>query len=288
MAQRDDGLDERLRETARRCRSALLRAVHGAGSGHPGGSLSATDLLTPLYFSEMRHDPTRPDWPARDRLVLCKGHAAPALYAVLAEAGYFPAHELSKLRQAGALLEGHPHRTIPGVDMTTGSLGQGLSAAAGMALGARRSAEPYRVYAIMGDGEQAEGQVWEAAMFSAHHGLDNLVGIIDYNKLQSDDFNRNIMGLEPLADKWRAFGWEVLELDGNDILAIRAAFTYARGVQDRPTLLLAHTIKGRGVSFMEGDPAWHGSRAPTEHELATALMELDADGSSSRSGGGTL
>ena len=265
---------EDLPEIAARVRRATLESIHAAGSGHPGGSLSAAELLVALYFGEMRHGPAHGAEVDRDRFVLCKGHACPALYAVLAEAGYFSPDELGRLRKLGALLEGHPHIRIPGIDMTTGSLGQGLSTAAGMALGARLGGWGFRVYALLGDGELAEGQVWEAALFAAHYALDNLVAIIDYNKLQSDDYNRRIMGLEPLLDKWRAFGWESVELDGHDFGAIGRALQRARETRGRPSLLLAHTTKGKGVSFMEGVPAWHGSRAPNEVELALALREL--------------
>lgn len=263
-------------EIAQRVRRALLQSIVDAGSGHPGGSLSAADILVALYFAEMNHEPAQPEAPGRDRFVLCKGHAYPALYAVLAEAGYFPRAELSRLRHLGALLEGHPHVTIPGVDMTTGSLGQGLSAAAGMALGARLAGRSFRAYALLGDGELAEGQVWEAALFAAHHRLANLTAIIDYNKLQSDDYNRVIMGLEPLLDKWRAFGWHAEELDGHDFVALRGALEAARAERERPSLLLAHTVKGKGVSFMEGVPSWHGSCVPSGEELAVALAELSS------------
>ena len=264
-------------QLAERVRRATLRSIHAAGSGHSGGCLSATDLLVSLYFGEMHHAPADPKGPERDRFVLCKGHACPALYAVLAEAGYFPKEELRYLRKVGALLEGHPHLRIPGVDMTTGSLGQGLSTAAGMALGARLGGWGYRAYALLGDGELDEGQVWEAAMAAAHYQLDNLLAIVDYNKLQSDDFNHRIMGLEPILEKWRAFGWKAIELDGHDFTAIRGALQHARETHGRPTLLLAHTTKGKGVSFMEDVPAWHGSRAPTDEELETALAELGAN-----------
>jgi transketolase len=259
-----------------RCKS--VRMIYQASSGHAGGSLSAADVVAALYFSEMNIDPARPDWPDRDRMVLSKGHAAPVLYAALAKRGYFPVEELATLRQIGGRLQGHPDmRKTPGVDATTGSLGQGISIAVGMAIGARVAKRPYRVYALMGCGEQQEGQVWEAAMSAAHYRLDNLVGIIDYNTLQIDGCNADVMEIAPLAEKWKAFGWEVLEIDGHDTQAILDAFVRAREVKGRPTAIVARTVKGRGVSFMENEVKWHSGMVTAEH-YELAMMELGCEG----------
>lgn len=266
---------EAIRDKARELRKDILEMNHAAGSGHPGGSLSAADIVACLFFGVMRLDPENPDWEDRDRFVLSKGHACPVLYAALAEKGFFSKEEYKTLRCAGGMLQGHPDRLkTPGVEFNSGSLGQGFSAAIGMALGARHTGKNFRVYALLGDGELNEGQVWEGFMFAAHHGLDNLTAIIDYNKLQSDDHNSNIMGLEPLADKLRAFNWEVLEVDGHDTGEILGALDTARSTRERPTMIIAHTVKGKGVSFMEGNPKWHGSLAPTDSELETALREI--------------
>ncbi len=245
-----------------------------AGSGHPGGSLSAVEVLVALYFRVMRHRPQEPRWPERDRFILSKGHAAPALYAVLAEAGYFPGKELLTLRQLGSRLQGHPDMTkTPGVEMSAGSVGMGLSFAIGTALAARLDGKPYRTYVLLGDGECDEGQVWEAAMFAAHHKVDNLTAIVDRNEIQLTTWTRQVMGLEPLADKWRAFGWQVMEIDGHDLSAVLAALREAQGVKGKPTVIISHTVKGKGVSFMENNPAFHG-KAPSPQQVEQALKEL--------------
>ncbi len=263
-----------LTEKAREIRRHIVRMVAEAGSGHPGGSLSAADIVTALYFNQMRLDPVRPDWPDRDRFVLSKGHAAPVLYAALAERGYFPVAELSTLRKLGSRLQGHPDmRKLPGVEMSTGSLGQGLSAANGMALAARLDGRDYRVYALLGDGECQEGQVWEAAMAAAHYALENLTAIVDFNGLQIDGPVSEVMSTEPLPDKWRAFGWHVLEIDGHDFGQILPALEKARSAGGRPTAIVARTVKGKGVSFMEHGVDWHGV-APKGDQVAQALAEL--------------
>jgi transketolase len=271
--------DARLESIARECRVQIIRMLAHAGSGHPGGSLSVIDLLVSLFFGRMRHDPKRPDWADRDRLVLSKGHAVPALYAVMAKAGYFDEAKLVTLRKLGSPLQGHPDRTaLPGVEAATGSLGQGLSIAVGEALGLRLSGSSARVYAVVGDGESQEGQVWEAAMSApklggASHPLDNLCVIVDYNRIQLDDFVARILDLEPLIEKWKAFGWSVLEIDGHDLDQIGKALDQAEAVRGTPTVIVAHTVKGKGVSFMENDPAWHG-KAPKPSEAITAIREI--------------
>ncbi len=263
-----------LEEIARRVRVHIVKSTHEAGSGHPGGSLSAADILTALYFEIMDHKPDEPDWPKRDRLVLSKGHAAPALYGVLAEAGYFPVEELMTLRKLGSRLQGHPHvRTTPGVDASTGSLGQGLSIASGMALAAKLDRESYRVFAICGDGEIQSGQIWEAAMFASHNKLDNLIVFLDRNKLQIDGSTEEVMSIEPIISKWNSFGWHVLEINGHDIDQIVDAVNRAEEVHGEPTIIVSHTIKGKGVPFMEGSLAFHG-KAANEEQLETALKAL--------------
>nr|VFJ62324.1 MAG: transketolase subunit A [Candidatus Kentron sp. DK] len=260
-----------LQEQARKIRCLTLAMIHNAGSGHPGGCLSCADLLAYLFGKKL----LRPGSPDGDRFVLSKGHAAPALYAAGAQAGLVPHGELMGFRKLNAVLQGHPHvGTTPWVATSTGSLGQGFSAAIGMALGYRHQEISSRIYAILGDGEMQEGEVWEGAMCASHHGLGNLSALVDYNKMQSDDLNANIMGLEPLADKWRAFGWHVQELDGHDFDAIAAALDAAEDVSDHPSVLIAHTIKGKGVSYMEGIPTWHGSATLRDEELERALADL--------------
>ncbi|SHF77934.1 transketolase subunit A [Caldanaerobius fijiensis DSM 17918] len=266
--------NEKLAHIATEVRRNIIKSVTAAKSGHPGGSLSATDILVTLYFEIMNIDPKNPKWEERDRFVLSKGHAAPALYAVLAERGYFPKEELMKLRQTGAMLQGHPDmKSTPGVDMTTGSLGQGLSAANGMALAAKLDKKSYRVYVMLGDGEIQEGMIWEAAMTSAHYKLDNLTAFLDYNKLQIDGTNDEVMTVEPVVDKWKAFGWNVLEIDGHNYDQIRDAVKKAKETKGKPTMIIAHTVKGKGVSFMENQVGWHGS-APNEEQMERALLEL--------------
>jgi transketolase len=263
-----------LEQIARRLRRHVIKMIAEAGSGHPGGSLSAADIITALYFKELRHDPKNPQWPDRDRFILSKGHAAPILYAALAESGYFPVSELSTLRKMGSCLQGHTDRTMtPGVEMSAGSLGQGLSFAIGTALAGRLDKRSYRVYALMGDGECDEGQVWEAAMAAPHFKVDNLIAIVDHNGLQIDGTNRQVMNLEPLADKWRSFGWHVIEINGHDFPAILGAFQEAKKIKGQPTAVIAITIKGKGVSFMENNVDFHG-RSPNPEELAKAMKEL--------------
>jgi transketolase len=263
-----------LEQMAKQLRRHVITMIATAGSGHPGGSLSAADIVTALYFKVMHHDPKNPQWPDRDRFVLSKGHAAPILYAALAECGYFPVEELSTLRKLGSRLQGHTDRTLtPGVEMSAGSLGQGLSYGIGMALAGRLDKKGYRVYVLIGDGECDEGQVWEAAMFAPHHRMDNITAIVDHNDLQLDGRVCDIMGLEPLADKWRAFNWNVLEINGHDFKEILQALKKAGEVKGKPTVIIAHTIKGKGVSFMEGNVDFHG-KAPTPQETEQALKEL--------------
>ncbi len=260
---------------AKNMRRNIVRMVGEAKSGHPGGSLSAADIVATLYFGEMRVDPAKPRDPERDRFVLCKGHAAPVLYSALAEKGYFPADELMTLRKTGSKLQGHPDmHKVPGVDMSTGSLGQGLSVANGMALAAKLDNKEYRVYALLGDGETQEGQVWEAAMLASHYKLDNLVAFVDHNGLQIDGPTREVMSPEPMADKWRAFGWSVLEIDGHDYSQILAALAKAKETKGKPTMIVAETVKGKGVSYMENQCGWHGV-APNAEQVCTAIEELD-------------
>ena len=271
--------DGKLGAIARACRVQIIRMLTHAGSGHPGGSLSVIDLLVAIAFGRLRHDPRRPDWPDRDRIVLSKGHAVPALYSVMARAGYFPEDQLITLRKLGSPLQGHPDRVaLPGIEAATGSLGQGLSLACGMALGLRMAGSPARVYCILGDGEVQEGQVWEAAMAAPKlgqpdHPLDNLTVIVDYNKIQLDDFTARILDLEPLVAKWQAFGWPVLEIDGHDLAQIDKALDQAEATRGRPTLIVAHTVKGKGVSFMENNPEWHG-KSPKPAEAVAAIREI--------------
>lgn len=263
-----------IRARANTIRRHIISMIHSAGSGHPGGSLSAADIVTTLYFREMRLDPERPDWPDRDRFVLSKGHAAPVLYAALAERGYFPVEDLMTLRKLGSPLQGHPDmKKLPGVEMSTGSLGQGLSAANGMALAAKLDDRDYRVYVLLGDGELQEGQVWEAAMAAAHYGLDNLTAFVDFNGLQIDGPVTEVMSPLPLPEKWRAFGWEVIEIDGHDVEQIIEAVAKAKNVKGRPTVVIAETVKGKGVSFMEAEVDWHGT-APKDDQKEQAIAEL--------------
>lgn len=260
---------------AMNARRMLLTMIYHAGSGHPGGSLSAVDLLVHLYFKTLRFNPEDATDPVRDRFVLSKGHAAPALYAVLAEARCLPWRDQAGFRKRGSALHGHPHvLDLPAAETSTGSLGQGFSVALGMALGLRHAQNPARVYVMLGDGELQEGQVWEAAAFAAHHRLSRLCAILDYNKMQSDDFNAAIMGLEPLCDRWRAFGWHVQEIDGHDFFAIHRGLQAFLNETTRPTIIVAHTIKGQGVSFMQGKPEWHGSLKLSESDLRRALTDL--------------
>ena len=259
-------------------RKDIITAVHSAKSGHPGGSLSAADILTYLYFEEMNIDPEKPGMPERDRFVLSKGHAAPALYSVLAERGYFDRELLKTLRHTGSILQGHPDmKHIPGVDMSAGSLGQGLSAACGMALSGKLDNASYRVYAMLGDGELQEGQIWEAAMFAGHRRLDNLTVIVDNNGLQIDGNITDVCSPYPIDKKFEAFNFNVININGHDFDEIREAFAAAENCKGMPTAIIAHTIKGRGVSFMEGQASWHG-KAPDDEQYAKAISELEKAG----------
>ncbi len=262
-----------LEAKAKQVRRLIVQMLAKAGSGHPGGSLSATDLVTALYFSVMRHDPKNPHAAGSDRFHLSKGHCCPLLYAVLAESGYFPVERLWTLRKLGSLLQGHPDRRTPGVHVASGSLGQGLSVAVGMSLAAKLDNRDYRVYCLMGDGEIQEGNVWEAAMAASHFKRDNLCAIIDHNGFQIDGKVKDVMNLQPLIAKWEAFGWHALEIDGHDMAQILSAYDAAKETKGRPSVIIAHTIKGKGVSFMENVVDFHG-RAPTTEETGTALREL--------------
>jgi transketolase len=267
---------KQLKITACNVRKGIIEGVHSAKAGHPGGSLSAADIFTYLYFQEMNIDPANPKMEDRDRFVLSKGHTAPGLYSALANRGYFPVEELKTLRQIGSRLQGHPDmKGTPGVDMSSGSLGQGISAACGMAKAAKLMNKDYRVYTLMGDGEIEEGQVWEAAMFAAHNKLDNLVVIVDNNNLQIDGAISDVMSPYPIDEKFQAFGFEVVHCDAHDFDSIAAAFNYARTVKGKPTAIVAKSVKGKGVSFMENQVGWHG-KAPNDAEYEQAMSELNA------------
>ena len=266
-----------LAEKAKQIRIDAVKAVYAAKSGHPGGALSVADILAYLYFDEMNVDPKDPKKADRDRFVLSKGHACPALYAALAEKGFFPKDVLLTFRKDGSILQGHPDmKHIPGVDMSTGSLGQGISAACGMALSGKISGEKYRVYAIVGDGEIEEGQVWEAAMFARHYKLDNLCVFIDFNGLQVDGTVENVIDPTPIDEKFKAFGWNVVVIDGHDLDQIEGAVKNAKAAKGQPTAVLAKTVKGKGVSYMENAVDWHG-KAPNDEEYAVAMKELGAE-----------
>lgn len=263
-----------LKEVARNLRRHVVEMIATAGSGHPGGSLSAADIITALYFRVLRYDPHNAQWPDRDRFILSKGHAAPILYAALAEGGYFPVEELLTLRKLDSRLQGHTDRNLtPGVEMSAGALGQGLSFSVGVALAARLDRRDYRVYVLLSDGECDEGQTWEAALSAAHFKLDNLVAIVDCNRLQLSGWTRDIMNLEPFAQKWQAFGWHTIEIDGHDLDGILAALQECQNMKAKPTVVIAHTTKGKGVSFMENNVAFHG-KPPTPEEAEKALKEL--------------
>ena len=267
-----------LQKQANEIRKGILTAVHSAKSGHPGGSLSATDIMTYLYFEEMNIQPDDPKMENRDRFVLSKGHVAPALYATLAARGFFPAEDLKTLRKVGSYLQGHPDmKGTPGVDMSSGSLGQGISVAAGMALSAKLSGETYRVYTLLGDGEIQEGQVWEAAMFAGFRKLDNLVVIVDNNNLQIDGSVAEVCSPYPIDEKFKAYNFNVINIDAHDFEQIREAFAQAREVKGQPTAIIAKSIKGKGVSFMEDQAKWHGS-APNDEQYAQAMKELEEEG----------
>ena len=263
-----------LRSKASQARKLIIKMLTKAGSGHPGGSLSSIDIIICLYFEVMRHNFKDPQWPDRDRFHLSKGHCCPALYSALSLCGYFPEEKLWTLRQMDSMLQGHPDRRTPGIEVASGSLGQGLSVALGMALAGRIDKKDYRVYCLMGDGEIQEGNVWEAGMAAAHFKLDNLCAIVDYNHFQIDGRIEEIMNLEPILNKWEAFGWHVIQCDGHNMEELLQAFKEARGVKFKPTVVIAHTVKGKGVSFMEHVVDFHG-RAPTKKEEEIALKELN-------------
>lgn len=264
-----------LQKKAAQIRMDLMRMVYEAKTGHTGSSLSETDILTVLYYSILRCNPANPGWEDRDRYIQSKGHAVEALYCILADRGYFPKEELKTFSQFGSPFIGHPNRKVPGIEMNTGALGHGLAVGVGMALSAKLDHKDYHVYVLMGDGEQAEGSVWEAAMAAANFDLDNLTGIIDRNKLQISGRTEDVMGLEPLGDKWRSFGWDVLETDGHDMAQLQEALSIPR--QDKkPRLVMAHTTKGRGVSFMEDAAHWHHG-VPTEEQYRQAMAELEKE-----------
>ena len=267
-----------LKKQANEIRKGIVTAVHSAKSGHPGGSLSAADIMTYLYFEEMNIDPKNPKMDNRDRFVLSKGHVAPALYSTLAHRGYFPVEDLTTLRKVGSYLQGHPDmKGTPGVDMSSGSLGQGISVAAGMALSAKLSGDDYRVYTLLGDGEIQEGQVWEAAMFAGFRKLDNLVVIVDNNNLQIDGKVDEVCSPYPIDEKFKAFNFHVINIDAHDFEQIKAAFDEARNVKGMPTAIIANSVKGKGVSFMENQVGWHG-KAPSDDEFKTAMDELEKAG----------
>jgi len=262
-----------LKENANIIRKHIIEMLVEAGSGHPGGSLSAVDIVTALYFYKMKHNPKNPSWPDRDRFILSKGHAAPVLYAALAESGYFPLEELKTLRKINSRLQGHPSMKTPGVEVSTGSLGQGLSIGVGMALAGKLDKRNYRVYVLLGDGEVQEGQVWEAAMFASHHKLDNLTAILDRNGLQQTGPTETILSIEPIAAKWKSFGWEVFEIDGFDMKEIVESLDKIERIRNRPTIIIAHTTKGKGISFMEWVTDYH-AKIPDGENLSRALKEL--------------
>jgi transketolase len=263
-----------LKEIARKIRVDIIKMTNVAGSGHPGGSLSAAEIFTVLYFNIMNHDPKKPEWEDRDVFILSKGHCCPGLYSAMARSGYFPVEELMTLRKYGSRLQGHPHSSsLPGLEASTGSLGQGLSIAIGCALAIKLNKKNSRVYCLMGDGEQQEGQIWEAAMSASHYKLDNLCGIIDRNRLQIDGFCKDIIDYEPLEDKWKSFGWCVINVDGHNIAELINAFEESKTIKGKPTVIIADTIKGKGVDFMENVSVWHG-QAPNDEETKKALNDL--------------
>ena len=272
--QKDATIDQ-LSELASKMRMDIVSMIAEAGSGHPGGSLSAVEILTSLYHKIMRHDPNHPDWPERDKFILSKAHACPVLYVVLAHCGYFPREELQTYRKINSRIQGHAHIMTPGVEMSGGSLGQGLSFGLGAALAARLDQTDSQIYVLLGDGECDEGQIWEAAMAAAHYKVDNLTAIVDRNGIQNDRWTKEVMNLEPLADKWTSFGWNTVETDGHDINSVTEAIRDARSVKERPSVILANTVKGKGVSFMENNPNFHG-KAPNKEQLEQALKELSS------------
>jgi len=263
-----------LEERAKIIRRYVIKMLAKAGSGHPGGSLSAVDLLVVLFYNKMRHNPQQPKWQDRDRFILSKGHGCPALYAILADMGYFSVDKLETLRQFGSILQGHPcMKTTPGIEISSGSLGQGLSVGLGIALAAKLDKKDYRTYVMLGDGEIEEGQIWEAAMAASHYKAENLCAILDQNELQIDGFIHDVMSSHPIPAKWRSFGWHVIEINGHNYKAIIDAYNEAEKTKGRPTIIVAKTVKGKGVSFMENQVDWHG-KAPTKEEAEKALAEL--------------
>lgn len=265
---------EELKNKAKEIRRDIIQMIYDANSGHPGGSLSIADMITALYFNVLNHDPANPDWEDRDRFILSKGHACPAMYSAMAKTGYFPHEELKTLRKIDSRIQGHPEvRKLPGIEASTGSLGQGLSIGAGLALGAKMQGKNYRTFVMTGDGELDEGQVWEAALFCGNKKIDNLVAIVDSNKQQLDGWIADIAPLEPLDDKWKSFGWEVIEIDGHDMDQILEAFQKAETIKGKPTVIIANTVKGKGVSFMENNLDFHGA-APTKDQYEKAMEEL--------------
>lgn len=264
----------KLKQMCKKIRKEILIMIHKAKSGHPGGSLSAVELLVALYFYKMRHDPKEPKWPDRDRFIMSKGHATPAIYAVLAEAGYFPKKELGGFRKINSLLQGHVDIKVPGIEMSAGSLGMGLSFANGIEIAKRLDKKNYNVYVMLGDGELEEGEIWEAAMTSSFHKL-NVKAILDYNKVQQTGFVKDIMNIEPLKEKWDAFGWHTIEIDGHDLKQVIKALDDADKIKDMPVIIIANTVKGKGVSFMEFNNKFHG-KAPNDEELKKALEEIES------------
>lgn len=262
-----------LKKKAAEIRIRLFQMIHNAKAGHTGGSLSNTDILTVLYYHTMRHNPQEPKWDERDRFIASKGHSVESLWCILADLGYFPKSELETFSQFGTRLIGHPNNKVPGIEMNTGALGHGLPISVGMALAGKRDHKDYRVFCLMGDGEQAEGSIWEAAMSASHYKLDNLVGIIDRNSLQISGNTENVMGLDPLDKKWEAFGWHVVSIDGNDIVSLMETFNSIPYTEGKPALIIANTVKGKGVSFAENAIGWH-HRVPSDEELALAVKEL--------------
>lgn len=263
-----------LKEKAIQFRREILETLNLAGSGHPGGSLSAVEILISLYFYKLKHDPKNPKWPERDRVIISKGHVSPVVYVTLANAGYFPKEELKTFRKFGSRLQGHVHVKVPGVEFNTGSLGHGLSVANGIALGAKMLNQKFKTYCLLGDGEIQEGSIWEAAMSASHHKLDHLCAIVDYNKVQENGPTNEIKNLEPLSAKWKSFGWHTLEVNGHDFKSLTQALDEFDSINEKPTVIIAHTVKGKGISFMEGKAAWHG-KAPNKEQLQQALAELE-------------
>jgi transketolase len=265
---------EELKQKSIVIRKHIIHMLTESGSGHPGGSLSAVELITSLYFNKLRHNPKDPNWADRDRMVFSKGHGCPLWYAILAECGYFPKEELLTLRKFGSMLQGHPDKLrTPGVDISSGSLGQAFSAACGMAAAGKLDKKDYRIYVLLGDGEIQEGQVWEAAMSASHYKLDNLCAILDHNRFQIDGRVEDVMNVEPLADKWNAFGWNVISIDGHDIKQVIDAYNTAETIKGKPTIIIAKTVKGKGVSFMEHTSDWHG-KTPNKDESTKAIKEI--------------